>query len=86
MHHTSLIFLMIILCLGCIDPAVKQQKAEQARRAKTVEELKELGQQMHKTKNIDSATDPIVVEPQQDEADSSKNISGRIEKERDQTT
>lgn len=76
---------MFVLCLGCIDPAVKQQKAEQARRAQTVEELKELGQKMHADKTIDPTVDPIAAESQQDEADSSKSNRGQILKQRDQT-
>ncbi len=45
-----------LLCVGC-DSAAKQQQAEDARRAATAAELKQLGQSMHESQNKESSPD-----------------------------
>lgn len=45
--------LIALLCAGC-DTAAKQQQAEQARRAATVEKLKQLGEDLHNKADADS--------------------------------
>lgn len=46
--------LFVLLCVGC-DSAAKQQQAEDARRAATVDELKQIGKAMHEEHNKESS-------------------------------
>ena len=46
--------LFVLLCIGC-DMAAKQQQAEETRRAATVAELKQLGEEMHDKRNKESS-------------------------------
>ena len=50
----QILILFGVLCVGC-DTAAKQQQAEDARRAASVAELKQLGQSMHESQNKESS-------------------------------
>jgi hypothetical protein len=45
-RYLSILILVALCCLGC-DTAKRQQQAEDARRAATVNKLREIGQSMH---------------------------------------
>lgn len=56
LNMPQMCILIVLLCAGC-DTAAKQQQAEEARRAATVEKLKQMGEDMHNDADADSLTD-----------------------------
>ncbi len=63
-----------LLCVGC-DTAAKQQQAEDARRAATVAELKQLGQAMHESQNKESSPTGTANDAPKDSDESKDNQS-----------
>lgn len=47
MRNLLMITIICLFSLGCNDLAGRQQKAEQARREQTVEDLRKIGEEMH---------------------------------------
>lgn len=58
MYKSSVLTSLLVLCVGCSDPAARQQRAEEARTQQTKDDLRELGQKMHNNPSNESADDP----------------------------
>lgn len=70
---------VFVLCVGCTDVAGRQQRAEEARKQQTVDDLRKLGESMHNNQPGDpaagsAATDAAARDPNspQNNVDSSK--------------
>jgi hypothetical protein len=55
MHLAKGLLFFTLSCVGCGDITARQQRAEQARRQKTLNELRDLGERLHNTPSDTSA-------------------------------
>ena len=73
-----LTLLTFVVCLGC-DTAARQQQAEEARRQQTVNELRELGEEMHNNPENQSAPDSTAADTSEEDPDSPNNNAASSE-------
>jgi hypothetical protein len=62
MHLAKGLLFFALFCVGCGDITARQQRAEQARRQKTLNELRALGEKLHNTPSntSDAKAEPTV--------------------------
>jgi len=73
MQKSLILTSLFVLCVGCNDIAGRQHQAEKARRQQTVNDLRELGQEMHNNQSSESAADSTATDASENTSDSPQN-------------
>jgi hypothetical protein len=71
MRQSQFFTLLFALCVGCNDINVRQQQAEEARRQKTANELRAIGEKMHNAPANESTANPVATGVLENTPDSS---------------